>query len=95
VLRAVETRRWFVRAGATGLTEVIDATGAVRRKLPTGKAGTVVETVVLRTGETFFVRYGDWFAYLSAGLSAAGLVYAVMRRKPARVVTSAEAAPAE
>lgn len=80
VLRAVETRRWFVRSGATGLTEIIDATGSVRRKLPTGKAGTIVETVVLRTGETFFVRFGDWFAYGCAGLSAAGLVYAGARR---------------
>lgn len=89
VLRAVETRRYFVRAGATGLSEVIDAAGRVREKLPSGVAGTLNGAVRLREDVTPFVRWGDWFVGLCA-LGVAGTAAATLSR---RTRPAAEPAP--
>ena len=81
VLRAVETRRYFIRAGATGCSEVIDPFGHVLRKIPSQKAGTITEAIALRTGETFFVRFGDWFV-ACAGLLLLILGFMAFPKRP-------------
>ena len=85
VLRAVETRRSFIRAGATGLSEIVDAGGRVRRKIPSLKAGTLIDTVALRQGETFFVRFGDWFVGLCEAITAFGVIVALLTKRPVPV----------
>lgn len=85
VLRAVETRRYFVRAGATGLSQIIDSSGRVRRNIPSLKAGTIIDSFVIDRDETLFVRFGDWFVGLCAIITGSGIAYVLSRKRPAPV----------
>jgi len=62
-LRAIETRRTLLRVTNTGATTVIDATGATIQSLPTFTAAVMRSNVDLLEEETFYVRFGDWFAW--------------------------------
>ncbi len=66
VLRAVETRRWVLRAALTGISGVIAPDGRVVAKLGVGRQGVVVERVGLCTGVTPRVRLGDWWLVVCA-----------------------------
>jgi len=75
-LRAVETRRWLVRASNSGVSAVIDPNGALVASLPFGAAGALVQRVVPLHGLTPYVRWGEWVIAGSALLlSLAGLVH--------------------
>ncbi|HEY3411597.1 MAG TPA: apolipoprotein N-acyltransferase [Armatimonadota bacterium] len=65
-LRAIETRRWVVRCGHTGISALISPSGEVQESLPLGQAGTLSGTVGLRNDRTPYVRFGDWFVALCA-----------------------------
>jgi apolipoprotein N-acyltransferase len=69
--RAIETRRTLVRVTNTGLTAIIDPRGEMVRTLPTFAPGVLTASVPIMTGETFYVRYGDWFAWMMVGASLA------------------------
>jgi apolipoprotein N-acyltransferase len=62
-LRAIETRRTLLRVTNTGATTVIDATGATVQSLPTFTGAVMSSKVELLEGESFYVRFGDWFAW--------------------------------
>ena len=63
-LRAIETRRWVVRCGHTGISALISPSGEVQQSLPLGQAGTLSGVVGLRYDRTPYVRFGDWFVAL-------------------------------
>ena len=67
--RAIETRRYLVRVTNTGLTSVIDPKGEMLSKLPLFSAAVLTANVALLEGETLYVRFGDWFAWLLRGAS--------------------------
>jgi apolipoprotein N-acyltransferase len=79
VLRAVETRRYLVRAATTGVSGVVDPYGRVVGTLAAGATGTLAVPVAGRTRMTPYVRFGDAFALLCS-LSA---VLALGVRRPA------------
>lgn len=58
-LRAVETRRWLVRASHSGISAVIDDRGAIVAALPYGERGTIVWTVGRSAVLTPYARWGD------------------------------------
>jgi apolipoprotein N-acyltransferase len=62
VFRAVEARRYVVRAATTGISGVIDPWGAVVAASDPGVARVVSGTVEPRHDVTPYVRHGDWFA---------------------------------
>ena len=64
-MRAVETDRWLLRAGTTGISAVVDPTGRVLQEIPMGKMGTIYARFATKTTMTPYVRYGDWFAWFS------------------------------
>ena len=68
-LRAIETRRTLLRVTNTGATTVIDATGATVQSLPTFTGAVMNANVELLEGETFYVRFGDWFAWAMSAIS--------------------------
>jgi len=79
--RAVENRVPFVRADATGCSQVIDSTGRVLREAPLYAADTLVADVTLGNGRgTLFTRLGDWLAYLCLLLTAGYAVAAAGKR---------------
>ncbi|MGH9782706.1 MAG: apolipoprotein N-acyltransferase [Terriglobia bacterium] len=60
-MRALETRRWLLRATNTGVTAVIDANGRVRATLPPDRPGSLDGRFAYRSDLTPYVRWGDWF----------------------------------
>lgn len=73
-LRAVENRRSVVRSTNTGVTAVIDATGAIQQQLPPFEAGLLVTAVRLGGPESLYTRFGD-----SLWLGLLGLVLVLER----------------
>ncbi|MGB9455655.1 MAG: apolipoprotein N-acyltransferase [Bryobacteraceae bacterium] len=72
-MRAVENRRWILRAANDGITAAIDPAGRVRSTLPLFVEATSIVHFNYETGETFYARHGDWFAWLCALLVVACL----------------------
>jgi apolipoprotein N-acyltransferase len=62
-LRAVETNRYLLRSGTTGISAFIDPAGRVLSSLPMGKEGIVWARFQPRKTMTPYVRWGDWFAW--------------------------------
>lgn len=58
-LRAIETRRYLLRAGNDGITAVIDPLGRVTAELPRGGQATLSGYFALLEGYTPYVRLGD------------------------------------
>ena len=58
-LRAVETRRWLVRASHSGISAVVDPRGAIVAALPYGMGGTLVHAVEGGRALTPYARWGD------------------------------------
>lgn len=83
-LRAVEHRRWLVRATSTGISAFVDATGAIVQRIPRGVAGVAVRDVPMLQGTTPYEVLGDWPGYLSAllllGIFGRDLARARLRR---------------
>jgi apolipoprotein N-acyltransferase len=67
-LRAVETDRYLLRAGTTGISAVIDPAGQIVQELAMGKQGIVYAEFQPRTSTTPYVRFGDWFAWVAIGM---------------------------
>ncbi len=67
--RAIETRRYLIRVTNTGLTSVIDPKGEMLETLPLFSSGLLTATVAVMKGETPYVRFGDWFAWLMTLIS--------------------------
>lgn len=73
--RAIETRRWLVRASGTGPTYLIGPSGRIHQ-------GTSLGREPPAAGETFYVRHGEVVAWASAGgLVLAGLAGARRKRR--------------
>jgi apolipoprotein N-acyltransferase len=75
-MRALETGRWMLRSTNTGVTAAIDERGRVVSALPQFIRGELTAAPVPRTGETPYVRWGNYpalvllFAFIFAGMLA-------------------------
>jgi apolipoprotein N-acyltransferase len=73
-MRAVENDRWLLSATNTGVTGSIDPYGRIvthaERKIRTA----LPAPYGLRSDATFYVRHGDWFAWLCAIISLGALL---------------------
>jgi apolipoprotein N-acyltransferase len=84
VFRAVENRRYLVRAANTGITAVIDPRGRVLAHTTLFDRTVLVRDVGLVSETTFYSRHGDVFAG-SCLAAALGISLAAWRaRRPAR-----------
>jgi len=81
VFRAVENRRYVVRAANTGISGIIDPYGRILVSSPIF-VKTIVEGVVypMEVG-TFYLRYGDLLCWLSLLLTAMALLTLIRARK--------------
>jgi len=69
--RAIETRRSLLRVTNTGVTSLVNAKGELVQTLPMFSAGAMQTAVDILTGETYYVRFGDWFAWSLTAVSIA------------------------
>ncbi len=75
--RAIETRRWLVRASTSGPSVIVDPAGRIVDRLPFGSAGAVAASIDGRTDLTPYARVGDVFAW--ACVVATALLAALYR----------------
>ena len=73
-MRAVENDRWLLRDTNTGVTAAIDPYGRVVSTIPRKIRAALDAHYALTNVTTFYTRHGDWFAYLCAIISVAGLL---------------------
>ena len=76
---AIATRRYLVRASASGVSGFVDPTGAVYSLLPRATSGASTASVTPRTDVTTYVRWGD--GWILAGVLPLGV--ALVRRHAA------------
>lgn len=84
VFRAVETNRPVLRVTNVGITGYINEKGEVLDAAPAYQTDTRVWSVSKSDGsQTFYVRYGDWFAWLCTIVTMCMLGIATLRlRRP-------------
>jgi apolipoprotein N-acyltransferase len=80
-LRAIETRRYLLRAANDGITGLVDPYGRVVSQLPRGIAGQLPVRFGLRDEITPFVRYGGWWPGALAALGLMVSAGALVRRR--------------
>jgi apolipoprotein N-acyltransferase len=76
--RAVEHRRYLLKATTTGVTALVAPTGEVSWTLPPHRTATGVAEVRWLEGSTAYQRFGDWPWYGAVPLAALG---AIIRRR--------------
>ncbi|MGQ9455588.1 MAG: apolipoprotein N-acyltransferase [Armatimonadota bacterium] len=80
-LRAVETRRYVVRAASTGISAIIDPQGHIVSQLGIFRRGIVRGSVIPSKVLTPYVRFGDWFAYVCIVLATSLAIFRARRKK--------------
>ena len=72
-MRAVENRRWILRATNDGITAAIDPAGRITQRLEPYREAAARARFAWYRETTFYTRHGDWFAWLClvAGIAAA------------------------
>lgn len=73
--RAVENRRYLLRATNSGISAIVEPTGAIQTSTPLLQQDLCVGRFAFLRGETFYTRYGDVFAILCAIIMLALLAY--------------------
>ncbi len=82
IFRAVETNRPVLRATNVGITAYINERGEVSDAAEVYTEATRIWTVGKSDGkQTFYVRYGDWFACLCSIVSIGLLIFSFWKKK--------------
>jgi apolipoprotein N-acyltransferase len=71
-VQAVEQGRDLLQAAPTGFSAVVDHRGRLLSRSTLGKQQVILTTLGRRTGETFYVRYGDTPILVLAGVALLG-----------------------
>jgi apolipoprotein N-acyltransferase len=69
-MRAVETDRYLLRAGTTGISAFVDPDGRLLQSLAMNRQGILFPEFHARHSATAYVRFGDWFAWLAIAILA-------------------------
>ncbi|MFC5051617.1 apolipoprotein N-acyltransferase [Rubritalea spongiae] len=77
--RAAESRRWFVVASGSGMTQLIDPFGNRVRSLPIMEEGILYATVPKLSGDTFYTRIGWTFPWVWISTSALAIAYCLIK----------------
>jgi apolipoprotein N-acyltransferase len=87
VFRALETNRPVLRATNVGITAYVNEQGKVSDELKPYTEGWRVWSVSKSNGEqTFYVKYGDWVAWMSVIVSLGLLIFSFWKRRLPRAV---------
>jgi apolipoprotein N-acyltransferase len=81
-MRAIENRRWLLRATNNGVTAAIDPYGRVRQSISRHAVDALPAQYGFRDDVTFYTQHGDVFAWMCVVLSLGMLGWAGGRRRP-------------
>ena len=87
-MRAAETGRPVVQAAISGISAIIDANGVEHAHTSLFQRTVLEANVTATTGETPYVRYGEWAIWACALVVAAAGAQAVRRGRRARFIDS-------
>jgi len=73
-MRAVETDRYLLRAGTTGISAFVDPDGRLLQSLEMNRQGILFPEFHARHSQTAYVRFGDWFAWLAVAIVAVTVI---------------------
>jgi apolipoprotein N-acyltransferase len=77
--RAIETRRSLLRVTNTGVTSLVNAKGELLESLPMFVPDVLKAEVDILDGQTYYVRYGDWFAWAMTIITGAIVLFHLKR----------------
>jgi apolipoprotein N-acyltransferase len=92
-LRAIEHRRWLVRATNSGVSAIVDPAGRIVDRTGVLSRESLRGTVHPLAGETVYARVGDWPGWASLVVVAAALVLGPRRRPRTAPAESRSTAP--
>jgi apolipoprotein N-acyltransferase len=84
-MRAIENHRWVLRATNTGITAAIDPEGRITQTIPRHLRSSVQVLFGFENDLTLYTRFGDWFAWLCALLTALLLLLGLTRKPQSQV----------
>jgi len=79
-MRAVENRRFLLRATSTGVSGIVDPFGRVLKKIDIGKTEFSIEDIFPLEEKTFYSNYGDIFAQSCLTISSILFILSLWRR---------------
>jgi apolipoprotein N-acyltransferase len=82
-LRAAETGRPVVQAAISGISAIIDADGEVHEQTKLFDRTVLEATITATSGQTPYVRYGEWITWTS-GIVLAGALVLLIRQERSR-----------
>ena len=82
VFRAVENRRFLLRAATTGISGIIDPYGRIITRSEIGTRTFLTGSVTPSKGLTFYARWGDAFSFLCLTMSAIFFIMSLLKRRP-------------
>ncbi len=86
VFRSVENRRYFIRAGNTGISAIINPSGRIEHLLDVGREGIINSRISLNNQLTFYSQFGDVFACFCLIIAIIGIGFQSMRNfRPVRL----------
>jgi apolipoprotein N-acyltransferase len=77
-LRAIETRRFVLRAANGGFSGVISPTGSVLMRTKYDERKAIHTRVGAQTRETFYVKHGDYIARIAIVLTFMALLFSII-----------------
>ena len=84
VLRAVENRRYLLRAATTGISGIVDPYGRVLTQSELMTQTFLYDTIAPLHKKTVYTKHGDVLPYTSLTLTVFFLILAVIKRRNAR-----------
>lgn len=84
VLRAVETRRTFVRCGNTGISYIVTPEGEIKHRTELFEEAVISDDIYPVSTETLYTKYGDVFSYIMLIIAAVGIVGMLYGRRTSR-----------
>jgi apolipoprotein N-acyltransferase len=81
-MRAIENRRWIVRATNSGVTAAVDPYGRVTQSAPRHVLTSLAVKYGYRSDVTFYTRHGDVFAKLCGIIGLAAAMWSVLALRP-------------
>lgn len=78
--RAVENRRYLLRAATTGISGIIDPYGRILKRSELNQQLYLVESISGIKKMTVYTRFGDWFSYLNLTISALFLILSLIKK---------------
>ncbi len=84
-MRAIENRRWILRATNNGVTAAIDPEGRVRQSIPRHQVDALPAQYGFRSDITFYTAHGDVFAWICAILSIVVVGWSIAKSEPRKL----------